>query len=69
VGVDTTWVGEAGVLTQADGKTSRANMNMLATRRKRWNMLAVDGVMVIGAPIIAQANPEKSLIHEGQLVL
>ena len=57
------------MLVQAVDKTSRANMNAAANRRKRWNMLAVYGVMVIGAPIIAQANPEKSLIHEGQKVL
>jgi hypothetical protein len=62
-------VGDAGALMQAVNKTSRTKTDMLVNRRKRWNMLAVKGVMMISAPIIAQANVEKSLIQNGQLML
>ena len=62
-------VGEAGALVQAANETSRTKTDTLANRRKMWNMLAVNGVMVISAPIIAQVNVGKSLIRNAQLVL
>jgi hypothetical protein len=47
VGIGEAGVGEAGALVQAVNKTSRTKTDTLADRRKRWNMLAVRGVMVI----------------------
>ena len=57
------------VLVQAVDMTSRTKNDRLVDRRKMWNMLALNGVMVTSAPIIAQANAAKSLIQRGQLVL
>jgi gas vesicle protein len=69
VGVGACGVGEAGALVQAPNRTSKTRIDTLANRRKMWNMLAANGVMVISAPIIAQAHTGKSLIRDGQLVL
>ena len=54
VAVGAIGVGVAGALVQAANATSRTSTDPLANRRKSWNMLAVDGVMVMSVPIIAQ---------------
>jgi hypothetical protein len=69
VGVGGPGVGEAGAPVQAASEASRTKTNTLAHRWTGWNMLAVNGVMMISVPIIAQANMEKSLIHDRQWVL
>ncbi len=62
-------VGEAGALMQPGSEASRIRMEARAACRTKWNMLVVNGVMIISAPIIAQPIWDKSLIREWQWVL